>query len=691
MFCGKCGHRHDGNIKFCPVCGNNLMFNQQPIFSNNLIPNNIIVTQQVQPLNNQLPKKKSKILFITLAILIFSFLTVGAFFLLKEEKIKSQPRDFQENTRTIMIYMVGSDLESEAMIPSNDLAAINPNEVDLDNVNVLLYTGGTTKWHNFISNDENAIYELTKDGFIKIKTYPKENMGSPETFTTFLNFGYDNYITENYDLIIYDHGGAIDGAVYDDFTDDHLSLADFKMALANSPFNEDNKLELVLFRTCLNGTIEVADVFDDYADYLVASTEVTLGKAGAPVLDFINDIEATDDAIDIGQMFIDGYEERMPQLNPGLQVGQMYAVIDLSKTEYLISLLDEFIKGIDIDSNYASIVRVRSQLLQFGYTYFDEKTYDMVDLYELIEGLSPYSNVNSNELLQAIDDMVVYNWSTIGNTHGLSIYFPYNADSTYQNYFLNLYGSLDFNNAYDTFISQFSLLNLSNNSSSFTLNKLDKNESKVDGINLELKLSDEQVKDYAKSQYIIFHEEEDGYYTPIISSDDTVLGKDGILRASISNNLIKVYDAEDEDYVQLIERTVDGKKLYYSSSVLLSYLENDMEDWHLDPATVYFDITDSVKVSNIVLSGDEVTNGTVADLEDYTTIQFMNFRYDILDEKGNYKTDWGSSPTQYGLEFRTDSEYDYKLASLDDGNYYCVFMVVDIYGNEYYSKLLSIE
>lgn len=730
MFCSRCGYKHGGNLKYCPMCGNCLIEVNQPMavqpaatnvaqtavpvqqqlqvtnqnYVGQTVPNYGVVSQQVQtgyqyPVNNQLvasndPTKKSKknlIIFIIL-ILLFIALGFGFYFILNKDGTKSrEKRDYEEGTRTVMIYMVGSNLESDSAIATSDINSIKASEVDLENVNVLLYTGGTAKWHNFVSNDENAIYQLTESGFEKVKTYSKQNMGSSTTFETFLNYAYDNYVTEHYDLIIYDHGGAIDGAVWDDFTADNLSLEDFETALKNSPFDKDNKLEVVLFRTCLNGTIEVASVFDEYAEYLVASSEVTLGSRFTPVLGFLNDVEPTDTAVDFGEKFIDEYQAQMNMLDPYGEVGQMYAIVDLSKTDDIVVELEKFIKGIDLDTHYADVVRARSSMFQFAYTYFDDSSYDMVDLYELVERLSPYSTVDSKKLLSLIDEAVIYNWSTISDTHGLSIYFPYNGDNMYQAYFLNIYDEFEFNKSYFDFINNFSILSRSNKNSAFSNTLLIESETSVKGTEFELKLTEEQTRDYAKSGYIIFHKEEDGYYTPIYSSDDTVLKSDGTLSTNISNNLIKVYDEEAELYVQLIERTVNGEKVYYSNVTLFSS-EGEISDWKTDRATVYYDYQgNDVKVTNIILNGDDHIEGTIAKLEDYTTIQFWNFRYKILDKNGNYTDDWESSSTYYGYEFYTNKEFNFKRATLDKGDYYCIFVVKDIYGNTYYSKLLSVD
>ena len=715
MFCSRCGYKHSGNLKYCPMCGNCLIEQNVGVIqnTNQLISTTVQNSQSVQPyvqqsvnpgvqpyqhqvnsqyVNNGGTNNKKNLIIILIALAIAIAVGFGIYFILNRDNARDREnRDYKEGTRTVMIYMVGSNLESDSAIATSDINSIKPEEVDLDNVNVLLYTGGTAKWHNFVSNDENAIYQLTANGFEKVKTYSKQNMGSSNTFETFLNYAYDNYVTEDYDLIIYDHGGAIDGAVWDDFTSDNLSLEDFKIALENSPFDEDNKLEVVLFRTCLNGTIEVADVFDEYAEYLVASSEVTLGSRFTPVLGFLNDVETTDTAVDFGEKFIAEYQNQMDRLDPYGEVGQMYAIVDLSKTDDIVDELEVFIKGINLDLYYADVVRARSGMFQFAYTYFDDSSYDMVDLYELIERLSPYSTVSSTKLLSLIDDAVIYNWSTIADTHGLSIYFPYNGDTMVQAYFLSMYDDFEFNDSYFDFINEISVLSRSNKNSAFSNSLLIESETKVTGTEFELKLTEEQARDYAKSGYIIFHKENDGYYTPIYSSDDTVLENDGTLKTNISNNLIKVYDEEDEAYVQLIERTVDGKKTYYSNVTLFNG-EGEISEWKTDRATIYYDYQgNSVKATNIILNGDEHIEGTIANLEDYTTIQFWNFRYKILDKKGNYTDDWESSSTYYGHEFYTDKEFNFKRATLDKGDYYCIFAVKDIYGNTYYSKLLSVE
>ena len=72
--------------------------------------------------------------------------------------------------RTIMIYMIGSDLESQYAAASSDIDEIKSSGINFDDVNVLIYTGGAKKWINSeIPNDKNTIFKMTNSGLVKLE------------------------------------------------------------------------------------------------------------------------------------------------------------------------------------------------------------------------------------------------------------------------------------------------------------------------------------------------------------------------------------------------------------------------------------------------------------------------------------------------------------------------------------------
>lgn len=674
MKCSNCGMNLVGNEKVCPNCGRQLL---------NINENN----------NYQKNDKTKKVIIISLLLIVVILLAITSLLLINDN---GNRRTLKDGSRTVMLYMVGSNLESESKIATYDLESIDVDKIDLDKMNILLYTGGTEEWHNFIKNDENGLYKLTEDGFEKIKSENKKNMGDADTLQEFLDYGYDNYETQYYDLILYNHGGAIQGAIYDDFTKDNLSLDDFSEALDNSKFNEKNKLNTILFRTCLNGTIEVANVFAPYANYLIASEEVTNG-GDSSVLNFLNDIENTDDGIEYGKKFISSYERQIDELDPfGYGTMPMYSVIDLTKVKKVNELLDEFIEGIDLKENYGDIVRIRSNLYQYGYTSFAVKDYDTVDLYELIDKLGEYSKKDNKELLDAIEDAVIYNWSRQKESHGMSIYFPYNASNSIQKMFLKVYKGIDDKSPYYKFIGQFNSLSTSKKSSSFVQSNIVDNNYTINKNEFTLQLTEEQKKDYADSIYIVFRKvKEDGMYQPIYSSDNTEISDDGILKTNIANNLIKVHDISDssESFLLLVERSKSGKKSLITNAVLEYASSENLSDWKITAVTASIDTEEEEpKITSYVqLDSENGVAGTIINPEEYTTASFVNSHYRILDEKGNYTDNWDNDGIINAFKLKI-KDIKLKKSSLDDNEeYYCVFKIRDIYGNEYYSKLLNIK
>lgn len=701
MLCNKCGSQNPDTARFCENCGNALV--TQVVTTQEPVP-------QVSPVSTMKPATKApidikKFIIVGLLLAIIMMMLIVCFIITKKDEVGDTPNEVLSGSRTIMIYMVGSNLETDNAIASADLRGIKPEEIDMENVKVYLYTGGTEKWHNFISSDENAIYELKSDGFSKVKTYEKEDMGDAETLATFLNYVYDASKTDLYNLVFYNHGGAIDGAIYDDFTNNNLSVGEMGDAFEKTPFKGDNKLDTILFRTCLNGTIEVADELDEYARYLIASEEVTNGYPQDSVFTFINELEISDTGIDYGKKFIAKYEKYMDFIDPfAFSSTPMYSIIDLSKVDTIVDELDTFINGIDVKKNYSDIIKVRSNMYQYGFTVSGFPNFDTVDLYSLIEGIDDYSTVSSDKLLASIKDAVVYNWSKfLKESNGLSVYFPYNGSRLEQNAMILEYNDMDFSNNYVTFVKQISNLKNSNQVSNFTKTDLYDSDTKVEKGEFKLELTPEQAKDFAEASYVVFEKQDNNYYMPVYKSDNAYL--DGnTLKSDVTGNMLKIVTKNEEGgydkfWLQLFENNRTEKKIHKTGAVAFYFGDtNDFSNFKVDALDIYIEYDENGKpyVGNVTTSVKDEETGTVkveyVKLEDYDYVQFTNFRYDILDENGNFTTEFESDPTKYLIEVdMKEDEFYYENVSLDSGDYYAVFYITDIYGNRVNSNLVSVN
>ena len=653
-----------------------------------------------QPINNGKKNNKKYLLLLVLVLVIVS--GIGLIFLNINKKSVS---------RTIMIYMVGSNLESNSGLATVDLNSIDYDQAKSQNTNVLLIAGGSLMWQNdYIDVNETSIYELTENGFTKVEEQNRQNMGDSSVLSNFLTYVYDNYKTDKYDLIFWNHGGAIQGSEYDDLNDgDNLSLYEFSLGLEASPFNQDNKLELVIFRTCLNGTIEVASIFNKYSEYLVASEEVTMGAAWTSVLSFVNDINSEDTSIEVAKKYINSYKKQMQDIidvrkKASLDVDSIYStysLIDLSKVQTLRDSVNEFFEDINVSSNYNLIAKVRANLRQYGTTV---PHFDMVDLYNLVNELKELSPSKAEKVFDDFEDAVVYNWATNPESRGLSIYFPYRGNKDAKQMFLATYNGFDGFTSYKNFINEFYNIQISGKSAtSYLMNDIKSEKSTDENESIEdfsLELTDEQLQTFAKATYIVYRDNKDGYFKPIYSGGQAKL-EGNILKASIRDRQLRITSkAYPGESLTLFSIETDNTDKYINYEIPI-VLEN-FTDWKSDQAIMnlaYDKKTKKIDIVAVLYDEGELANTAVVDLSKYDDILFsVSSGWSILDEDGNYVgpqdnenggvkgdgiiTGWEDKPEN--IEFELES-FD------DDYDYYCVFKINDVYNNVSYSKLVKMN
>ena len=659
---------------------------------------NYIYNQNIQ---NNVTKSK-KLLYIIIILLLVIIITIVGILLGNTKKSYS---------RTIMIYMVGSNLESNGGFGTIELDGIDYEKTKNNNVDVVLIAGGTKKWHNdYIDKSETSIYHLEEGGFKKVKQQEITNMGKATTLSNFLNYTYENYSADKYELIFWNHGGGIDGSEYDDlfkennlFQKDNLTLNEIKEGLSNTPFKGKNKLELVFFSTCLNGTIEVANYFKDFAQYIVASEEVTLSSPYTSEFKFINDIKPEDTPIEIGKKHITGYRNKINELIEESkyydQIYSTYSIIDLSKIENLTKNVDELFKNIDVEDNYIKIAKARNNVFQYAE---DEEMYDMVDLYNFVEKLKDISPDKSEKVINSFEKTVVYNWATDPRSRGLSIYFPYYGEVFIED-FLKIYDDFDFLPNYRKAINEFYeiMKNGYKNKTTYTKeNIISIKEEKEEKYDFELQLSDEEIKTLAGAKYIVYKDDKNGMYKPTYIGGNAKL-QDHKLTAEIRNKQLRVSAISEPDKHQpltITQTDENDKYIWFKTNAFLEAYGIDSRDWRFQ--NVEFKIIFDKELQKISVLGafaypeenDKLTKNLAVNIHDYEAIAFsLSKSYQLFDENGNYIGTEIKSEFMDGFETEIDN-FQFELETFDDdSDYYVIFYLYDIYGNTTISNLVKIQ
>lgn len=375
-------------------------------------------------------------------------------------------------TRTVLVYMVGSDLESKggaATADINEMLKVGSNK----NFNIVITTGGADKdgWRTvkrFLipkgTKTITSINELTQ-----LADLGSKNMGDSATLRDFLDWGIKTYKADKYSLVFWDHGGGAvggNGTVGNDETKagDALSLPEIKTAISNVTTLYKTKFDLIGFDTCLMATVETASMLVPYADYMVASEELEPGT-GWDYTAWLSAISSkpTISTFDIGKKIVDSYYASFNS-NLDEQKTVTLAAIQLSKIPALTSALDTLSKKIANNLNSApDSVRIEiGQGREKSESYGKEANDDsgMVDLGDFVSKFSATYSTERAKVATALNEAVAYSkhGSAKPKAQGLSIYLPSSAtirSSDARTAAINTYKDIGFLASWTTLIENY--------------------------------------------------------------------------------------------------------------------------------------------------------------------------------------------------------------------------------------------
>ena len=273
-------------------------------------------------------------------IAIIITLTIATLFSCSGNEAKkggnTEPKSFSEAEnvkaenyadRTIMYYMLGSDLEENSLAGTEIIADICKVNYP-SNMNFIIMTGGsdnsevektrkdpdlTEMYSKFydINWDVNQIWKVENNALKVVeKDFGKEDMTEERTLEKFVSYVKKNFPAKKYDIIFSDHGGA---ALYSfgkdtrfDGTDSScLSIKEITDAFKNANI----KFNTVGFDACLMASFEFMYVLEPYADYLIAAEETSFGGWNYSFLNYVAE-DVNIDPVTYGTHVVDAFIEK---------------------------------------------------------------------------------------------------------------------------------------------------------------------------------------------------------------------------------------------------------------------------------------------------------------------------------------------------------------------------------------------
>ena len=356
---------------------------------------------------------------------------------------------------TLMIYMCGTNLESQYGSASDDILEMLEAGADTSQVSIMLMTGGSRSWELGMDPESITISEIIRSGQLRtLVSDTPMNMGSPETLSYFIDYCMTSRPAEQYALLLWDHGaGPLGGICMDELNGyDRLSMPELTQALTDALHGE--KLSWIGFDACLMSTAEVACAVAPFARYMVASQE-TEPAAGWNYA-FLKGLEQDGDGADTGCRIVDAY---FTGANEG-QRGLTLSCLRLEWAEQVASALTDFFAplGREMDEDlFIKLSSLRSSSTDFGEVVRSlGNGYDLVDLGNLIDNCSDLGN--TIPLSSALSTAVLYSRASEEGASGLSVYHPLHNKKEYTEQWKDGYSDLEFSPGYQRYLNAFGTL-----------------------------------------------------------------------------------------------------------------------------------------------------------------------------------------------------------------------------------------
>ena len=361
---------------------------------------------------------------------------------------------------TIMIYMNGSDLESETGAGTYDLSQMLDSGLDSKNANLLVFTGGTNRWQNDVIPSNSCVIWKLADGTIEpLVDVGLRSMGNPGTLAGFIEYSMTNFPAEKYGLIMWDHGGgSIAGYGHDEkFNNATLTLADMDRAFFEAGL-DGKQLEFLGFDSCLMSSVEMAIVASNYAKYMIASEDLSPGEGwNYYFLEVLNEDPYIDGA-SLGIEIVDYYMDYFGEYEDDIL---NITVVDLENVDKVMTAMGRLMSRcneslmLDRAATFTALARRRGNTRTFGEGTPRDNESDMVDIGDMAFKLYDLYPREAEEVFTALDESVIYNRNNSGAyLSGLSTYYVYGGRHVGKEA-LEIYSGLNMDDDYTGYLHRF--------------------------------------------------------------------------------------------------------------------------------------------------------------------------------------------------------------------------------------------
>lgn len=366
---------------------------------------------------------------------------------------------------TIMVYVNGSDLESESGEATTDIGEMLSSGIG-NNVNVIIQTMGTKEWQDYGISSKTAQTYKIENGSLKLI---RDNLGqldctSKDTLSEFISFCKTAFPAERYMLVFWDHGGGpVYGFGYDEWQSEDDSLTISEMAQAFSE-NSDIHFDIIGMDCCIMASMETLYAFSPYCKYALLSEDFESGL-GWSYTEWMAEIE-NDPGIStplLGKYIVDNIIKANETVEGGDSA--CMGLFNVSTASNLYSSWKAFAYKNEnslLNKNYSKSHKAKNRSARgfFDFWGSDESDVTMSDYYisdilALVENIDSESD-EAKSLVSALKASVCYYGHTSDKNEltGLAVSLPY-GDSEFYGQLKSVYSSIGLDEEYINWLGEF--------------------------------------------------------------------------------------------------------------------------------------------------------------------------------------------------------------------------------------------
>ena len=601
----------------------------------------------------------------------------------------------QQTGYTLLVYMVGSDLESQNGLATRDIQEMKNSYPAGKDVEVIVCAGGANVWQGDIGSEAPTVYRLTDQGMTPLMEITAGGMMEPQTLEAFLQYARSHHPAKRTSLILWNHGGGPMIGFGRDETDGNsiMSCQSFEKALRASPYQGEAAFEFIGMDACLMGSLEVAALCRPFARYFIASEEVEM--PGGWDYSFLAELGPGKETPELASTILTDFYDSTVQAcggDPKMMPGITLSCVDLSFMDEFETAFEALCQRMDTSIDFGSFetfARSRAKLRVIG-KFSSGLDTDLVDVRQLFSAIQSYYPEETAAVLRALDALLV---KTVTNNEGkycgLSLYFPYTDKEFYMTVGKQVYQELGVFGSYQAFLSDFARMNLE------AMTEQSETLTASAGETILLELNDELADVFHEASFTILADGKDKGYIPVYVSPNIEL-KGHVLAHDAEPLIPFLTDRKTKSKMPLLLLKVEETETQIS---YLAIVVGWGEDWNIQVMGLQILVDRELQTGTVVGAvavDDQASFGKKQiNLEEWTSLQYViSGRRETYQSNGQLLPydQWMSTRIAFGWEIPVSDLLSLEMMPFEHIGMDLAgqFIIRDIYGNRYASELIPL-